>query len=146
MLRQDWTRIEENDNGIDNQTGIRHYIGNFAEENQKYSSGNLVVTAETQGEITVLEPLGISTGQLGGLATRVNAVQFIGPQANWFEPFQVVDARQCSYLINTNTTPTTFPVNAMYKDHCAVNSSQSITYNGVTFNGNIVGCAQTTWP
>ena len=146
VLRQDWTRIKENDNGIDNLKGVRHYIGTFAEETQRDSSGNLVVTGESQGEITVLEPLGISTGPLAGLATRVNAVQFIGPQAAWFEPFQVSDARQCTYLNPTNTTPTTFPVNALYNDHCAVNSSQSITYNGVTFNGNIVGCAQTTWP
>jgi len=146
VQRQDWTRIKENDNGIDNQTGVRHYIGNFAEESQKDSSGNLVVTAESQGEITVLEPLNISTGPLAGVATRVNAVQFIGRQAAWFEPFQVADVRQCNYLNPTNTTPTTFPVNPLYNDHCAVNGKQSITYNGVTFNGNIVGCTQTTWP
>ena len=97
-------------------------------------------------ELTVLEPVVVPTGPLANVSFQVNAVQFIGPQAGWFEPFQVQDARTCSYLNPANTTPATFPVNALYNDHCAVNSSQLITYNGVTFNGNIVGCAQTTWP
>src|SRR5262249_49413230 len=87
--RQDWTRIKENDNGIDNQTGIRHYIGNFLEETQTPSGGAPVVTAESQGVMTLREPLGFSTGPLAAVATRVDVVQFIGPQASWLEPYQV---------------------------------------------------------
>jgi len=140
--RQDWTRIKENDNGLDNVTGIRHYIGNFLEETQTPSGGNPVITAESQGVMTLREPLFISTGSLAGFANRVQVVQFIGSQASWLEPFEVNDARTCDFL-STGVPQTVDP---LYNDHCVVNSSNAITYNGVSFKGNIVGCAQTTWP
>jgi len=140
--RQDWTRIKENDNGIDNVTGIRHYIGNFAQETQTPNGGSASITAESQGVMTLREPLGFSTGPLAGVANRVNVVQFIGPQASWLEPFEVSDARMCEFL--SAGVPQT--VDPSYNDHCVVNSSNTITYNGVSFNGNIVGCTQTTWP
>jgi hypothetical protein len=142
IQRQDWTRIKENDNGIDNQTGIRHYIGNFLEETQIPSGGAAVVTAESQGVMTLREPLGFSTGPLAGVATRVDVVQFLGPQASWLEPYQVNDARVCAFL-NDGTVR---PFNPFYNDHCVVNSANSYTYNGQTFTGNIVNCTQTTWP
>ena len=144
IQRQDWTRIKENDNGIDNQTGIRHYIGNFLEEIQ-VPNGQVagVVTGETQGVMTLREPLSFSTGPLAGVATRVNVVQFIGPQASWLEPFQVSDARLCNFLADPNGTPQS--VDPIYNDHCVVNGNQTIMYNGVTFTGNIVNCSQSKW-
>jgi len=142
VIRQDWTRIKENDNGIDDMTGIRHYIGNFLEETQTPNGGSPTVTAESQGVMTLREPLGFSTGPLAGVANRVDVVQFIGPQAGWLEPFQVTDARQCQFL----ASGTVQPINSFYTDHCVVNGKQTITYNGVSFTGNIVGCKQSTWP
>ena len=144
IQRQDWTRIKENDNGIDNQTGIRHYIGLFLEETQ-VPSGQVagVVTGETQGVMTLREPLFFSTGPLVGVANRVDVVQFIGPQASWLEPFQVSDARQCSFLADTTGTP--HSVDPIYNDNCIVNGNQTITYNDISFTGNIVNCSQSTW-
>lgn len=142
IQRQDWTRIKENDNGIDDLTGVRHYIGNFLEETQIPNGGSPVVTAESQGVMTVREALGFSTGPLAGVANRVDVVQFIGPQASWLEPFEVNDARACAFLSDGMVRP----VNVFYDDQCHANGNQTITYNGVSFTGNIVGCKQTTWP
>lgn len=130
--RQDWTRIKDNLNGIDDKTGLRHYIGNFAEESQLVG-GSPVITAESKGVMTLLEPLVFAKSENNGYATlgvtKVNAVNYIGPQAGWLEPFSVQDARTCSYL-NTGTAQ---PVAQIYNFTCNVGD-------------NIVGCPAVAVP
>jgi len=138
IQRQDWTRIKENPNGIDNQTGIRHYIGLFEQESQQPKGKKPVVTATTEGIMTLQEPLsfGPENPNLSGLATRVAAVNFIGSQPAWLEPFVVSDTRICNFL----ATGVVQPVDPKYNSTCVADGTTTYTYNGVTFTGNIVSC------
>jgi len=138
IQRQDWTRIKENPNGIDNTTGIRHYIGLFEEESQQPNGQTPVVTATTEGVMTLQEPLSFSAENpnLSGLATRVAAVNFIGSQPAWLEPFVVNDTRICNFL----ATGVVQPVDPKYNSLCVADGTTTYTYNGVTFTGNIVSC------
>lgn len=100
--RQDWTRIKENRNGIDDTTGIRHYLGNYTVETM-VPNGTLdadgTETARGHGIMTLREPLFLSPSDPEYFyATRVDAVQYIGPQSAWLEPFSQFDARQCAFL------------------------------------------------
>jgi hypothetical protein len=143
IQRQDWTRIKENPNGIDDTTGIRHYIGLFSEETQQPTAKKAVVTGTTEGVMTLREPLSFLTGPLANTAaSRVDVIQFLSPQPAWLEPFQVNDARSCAFLNDGKIRP----VDSFYNNNCVVNGNQVINYNGVQFTGNIVGCAQTTGP
>jgi len=136
IQRQDWTRIKENPNGIDNVTGIRHYIGLFQQETQQAAgAARGVVTGTTEGVMTVHEPVSL-TGPLAGIATRVDAQQLIGTQPAWLEPFIAQDERICTFLATGLVTP----VNPRYNTVCTVDDSTIYTYNGVAFTGNIVGC------
>lgn len=139
-FRQDWTRIKVNPNGIDNATGIRHYIGNFGIEYQRNAKGDLVVTSRDEGVITVGEPTQVQDGPLAGFVTRTDAKAFIGPHSSWLEPFKVSDIRTCNYLSPQNKRVATFPIAPANETSCVVDSGTTYHYNGVTFQGNIVGC------
>jgi len=136
IQRQDWTRIMENPNGIDNTTGIRHYIGLFEEESQQPKGTKPVVTATTEGVMTLQEPLFFESGPIAGVATRVQVINFIGPQPAWLEPFVVNDTRICNFL----ATGVVQPVDPKYNSTCVADGTTTYTYNGVTFTGNIVSC------
>ena len=122
IQRQDWTRIKENPNGIDNTTGIRHYIGLFEEESQQTKGKKPVVTATTEGVMTVQEPLNFDSGPLAGLATRVQAIKFIGAQPAWLEPFSVNDQRICAFLADGVVRP----VDTKYNSLCVADGTQPI--------------------
>jgi len=134
--RQDWTRIKENPNGIDNTTGIRHYIGLFSQESQQPKGKKPVVTATTEGIITLQEPLFFSSGPLANVANRVAVTSFIGSQPAWLEPFAVSDARTCSFL----ATGVVHAVDPQYNGSCVADGDTPYHYNGVDFTGNIVSC------
>jgi hypothetical protein len=136
IQRQDWTRIKENPNGIDDTTGIRHYVGLFLEESQQPKGKKPVVTATTEGIMTLQEPLFFNTGPLASVATRVAVAKFIGQHPAWLEPFSVNDARICSFL----ATGVVQPVNPIYNTVCTVDGNTQYNYNGVQFDGNIVSC------
>jgi len=136
IVRQDFTRIKENANGIDNQTGIRHYIGLFSQESQQAKGKKPVVTATTEGITTLQEPLSFSSGPLAGVANRVAVTSFIGSQPSWLEPFSVSDARTCSFLADGVVRP----VDPQYNSTCVADGATTYTYNGVSFTGNIVSC------
>lgn len=161
-LRQDWTRFKINNGntGINDTTGTRFYIGNFGTEYQKTtpSATKVVIAPAGNGNITGYTTSGQSTGiinvnepisfpasnKLANVASRVDAVSFIGPQSGWIEPFQVSDNRICTYLNTTsNRRLKAFPVSTSpinYNTRCIVNGNKLIRYNGVSFRGNIVGC------
>jgi hypothetical protein len=136
IARQDWTRIKENPNGIDNVTGIRNYIGLYEQESQQPTGKEPVVTATTEGVMTLQEPLSIKTGPLAGRANRVAATSFIGPQPAWLEPFVVNDTRICSFL----ATGVVEPVDPKYNSTCVADGTTTYVYNHVRFTGNIVSC------
>jgi len=137
IVRQDFTRIKQNANGIDDQTGVRNYIGLFAQESQQPKGKKPVVTATSEGIITLQEPLLFSSGPLAnGIASRVAVTSFIGSQPAWLEPFSVSDARTCSFLKDGVVRP----VDPMYNSTCVADGGTTYTYNGVSFTGNIVSC------
>lgn len=156
LTRQDFTRIKDNPNGIDNTTGIRHYLGLYVEENQQSgvdSMGNPVytVTSQSQGVMTLYEPLsfpsdanGISTGlfpdgspvpqpyvDLG--FTPLRSINYIGPQPAWLEPAKIFDARTCGYLASGKVAA----VDSKWNFTCAITPKDNI-YSCPVNNGNAV--------
>jgi hypothetical protein len=99
------------------------------EESQQPKGKKAVVTATTEGIMTLDELLFFDSGAIAFVATRVAVAKFIEQHPAWLEPFAVNDLRICSFL----ATGVVQPVNPIYNTVCTVDGNTQYNYNGVQF-------------